>query len=79
MELSADEALKKGVEAHQAGQTQEADCLYKATLNAQPKHPYANHNMGVLVAGAGKEAERLYKTILQAQSAHPDVNHSFIS
>jgi len=27
---------------------QEADRLYTAILQAQPKHPDANHNMGVL-------------------------------
>ena len=48
MELTLDEALKKGVEAHAAGQIQEAERLYTAILQAQPKHPDANHNMGVL-------------------------------
>ena len=54
MELTLDEALQKAVEAHKAGQIQEADRLYTAILQAQPKHPDANHNMGVLAVGAGK-------------------------
>ena len=48
MELTLDQALQKAVEAHKAGQIQEADRLYTALLQAQPKHPDANHNMGVL-------------------------------
>ena len=51
MELTLDQALQKGVEAHKAGKVQEADQLYTAILKANPKHPDANHNMGVLAVG----------------------------
>ena len=51
MELTLEEALLKAVEAHKSGQTQEADRHYTAILQAQPKHPEANHNMGVLTVG----------------------------
>ena len=47
MELTLDQALQKGIEAHKAGKVQEADRYYTAILKAQPKHPDANHNMGV--------------------------------
>ena len=68
MELTLDQALQKGVEAHKAGQVQEADRLYTAILKAQPKHPDANHNMGVLAVGVGKVQEALpfFKTALEA-------------
>ena len=59
MELTVDEALKKGVEAHQAGQTQEAERLYSFVLNAQPNHPDANHNMGALAVSVDKMPEAL--------------------
>ena len=59
MELTLDEALKQGIEAHKAGQIQEAERLYTAILKAQPKHPDANHNMGVLAVGVGKIQEAL--------------------
>ena len=55
MELTVHEALQKGIEAHTAGQVQEADRLYTAILKAQPKHPDANHNMGVLAVGVGPQ------------------------
>ena len=54
MELTLDQALQKGIEAHKAGQVQEADRYYTAILKAQPKHPDANHNMGVLIVGLSK-------------------------
>ena len=54
MELTLDQALQKGIEAHKAGEVQEADRYYTAILKADPKHPDANHNMGVLAAGIGK-------------------------
>ena len=70
-ELTVDQALQKGVEAHKAGQVQEADHLYTAILKAQPKHPDANHNMGVLAVGVGKVQEALpfFKTALEANPA----------
>ena len=46
MELTLDEALQKGIEAHKTGQIQDAERLYTALLQAQPKHADANHNLG---------------------------------
>ncbi len=54
MEFTLDQALQKGIEAHKAGKVQEADRYYTAILKANPKHPAANHNMGVLAVGIGK-------------------------
>ena len=68
MELTLDKALQKAVEAHKAGQIQEADRLYTAILHAQPKHPDANHNMGVLAFGVGmiEEALPFFKAAFEA-------------
>jgi len=59
MELTIDQAFQKAVEAHKAGQVQEADRWYTAILKAQPKHPDANHNLGVLAISIGKANEAL--------------------
>ena len=59
MELTLEQALQKGVEAHKNGNIQEADRCYTAILNVQPKHPDANHNMGVLAVGVGKVREAI--------------------
>ncbi|MDB9765005.1 tetratricopeptide repeat protein, partial [Planktomarina temperata] len=70
-ELTIDQVLQQGVEAHKAGQVQEADRLYTAILKDQPKHPDANHNMGVLAVGVGKVEQSLpfFKTALEANPA----------
>ncbi|AII85970.1 tetratricopeptide repeat protein [Planktomarina temperata] len=70
-ELTIDQALQQAIEAHKAGRVQEADRLYTAILKAQPKHPDANHNMGVLAVGVGKVQEALpfLKTALEANPA----------
>ena len=71
MKLTLAEALQKGIEAHKAGKAQEADQYYTAILKAQPKHPDANHNMGVLAVGVGKAEAALpfFKTALEANSS----------
>ena len=71
MERTLDEALKKGVEAHRAGQVKEAEEFYTVILKAQPKHADANHNIGMLAVGVGKTEEALafFKTALEANSS----------
>ena len=70
MELTLDQALQKGIEAHKAGKVQEADRYYTAILKTNPKHPDANHNMGVLAVGVDKVREALpfFKTALEANA-----------
>ena len=69
MEVTLDQALQKGIEAHKAGKAQEADRYYTAILKANPKHPDANHNMGVLAVGVGKVEEALpfFKAALESK------------
>ena len=68
MELTIDAALQKAIEAHKAYQIEDADRLYTAILKAQPQHPDANHNMGVLAVGVGQidAALPFFKTALEA-------------
>jgi tetratricopeptide (TPR) repeat protein len=78
MEMTLDQTLQRGIKAHKAGQNQEADRLYTAILQTQPKHPDANHNMGVLTVGVGKVKEALpfFKTALEA---NPSVSQFWLS
>ena len=78
MQLTLEEALKKGIEAHKAGRTQEAEQLYAAILNAQPKHPDANHNMGVLAVGMGKLDEAL-PFFKRALDSNPSIRQYWLS
>jgi tetratricopeptide (TPR) repeat protein len=68
MEMTTEAALQKGIKAQKSGQVQAADRCYTAILQVQPKHPDANHNMGVLAVSIGKVQEALpfFKTALKA-------------
>ena len=67
MELTLDSALKKALDAHRNGHVQEADQFYRAILKAQPTHPEANHNLGILNVGLGnmEDALLLFKKALE--------------
>ena len=53
-ELTIQEALRLGTEAHQAGNIRDADRYYTAILKAQPNHPEGNHSMGLLAVSLNK-------------------------
>jgi protein O-GlcNAc transferase len=68
MELTIEQALQRAVEAHKAGRLQDAESLYRAILQTQPKHPDANHNLGVLAVSLNntEAALPLFKIALEA-------------
>ena len=78
MELTLDQALKNGIEAHRAGKVQEADRYYTSILIAQPKHPDANHNMGVLAVGVDKIQEAL-PFFKKALETNPGIDQFWLS
>ena len=78
MELTLEQALQKGIEAHKAGNAQEADRYYTAILKANPKHPDANHNMGILGVGVGK-AEAALPFFKAALKANPKIDQYWLS
>jgi len=70
MVLTTEQALQQAVEAHKAGKLQDAEAQYRAILQAQPKHPDANHNLGVLAVSLNKSELALpfFKTALEVNS-----------
>jgi tetratricopeptide (TPR) repeat protein len=68
MKLIIDQALQRAVEEHKAGKLQDAESLYRAILQAQPNHPDANHNLGVMAVSLNKTevALPLFKIALEA-------------
>jgi tetratricopeptide (TPR) repeat protein len=54
MRLTIDQALQQGVVAHKESNLEEAERLYRAILQAQPEHPDANHNLGVIAVSSNK-------------------------
>ena len=78
MELTLDQALQKGIKAHRAGEVQKADCYYTAILKVNPKHPDANHNMGVLAVSIGR-VEQALQFFMTALEANPNVAQFWLS
>ncbi len=71
MKITIDEALQRGIEAQKADQLAEADSYYTAILNVQPRHPEANHNMGLIVLSRGslEKAITFFKIAIEANPA----------
>jgi len=78
MELTIEQALQQGVAAHKAGNLQEAERAYQAILGSQPKHPDANHNLGLIAISVNQveAALSLFKTALEA---NPNLEQFWIS
>lgn len=72
------QALESAVNAQNSGRTQEADRIYTALLEADPKHPHVNHNMGILgiTAGQPEQASLYFKVALESD---PTVEQFWIS
>ena len=71
MELTVDQSLQLGIAAHNAGNVQEAERLYRAVLQSEPTHPQANYSLGLIAISLGKSA-----TALALFKAALDVNPS---
>jgi predicted TPR repeat methyltransferase len=78
MELTIDEALSRGVAAHRDGKLQAAEGFYRAILQSHPKHPDANHNLGLIAVSMNKSdaALPLFETALEAS---PNVDQFWLS
>jgi len=64
--------LNAGFQAHQRGELQSADALYRSVLDIDPSHIDALHLSGLCAAQAGNlpRAQALFKQVLQAQPLH---------
>ena len=79
-ELSIDQALQLAIENHKLGRLQDAQRIYAAILKAQPQHPDANHNLGVLELSLKrtKNAVTFFKVALQAKPTQAQYLLSYI-
>ena len=78
MKLTIDQALQQGVAAHKEGKLQDAERLYRAILQAQPNHPDANHNLGVIAVAACKPLDAAPRFRL-ALDANPKIEQFWLS
>ena len=77
-EVTLEEALRLGIEAHKSGNIQEADRYYTAILGVKPDHPDANHNLGILAVGVGKVDQAL-PLFMKAVESNPSVAQFWLS
>ena len=70
--------IEQAVEAHKAGKLEEAEAIYRAILKEQPKHPDANHNLGVLAISVNKIAAAL-PLLRTALEANPNQGQYWLS
>ena len=78
MEQAVDQTLQQGVAAHNAGNLQEAERFYRSILEVQPKHPDANHNLGLIVVSMGQSgvALPLFKSAIDV---NPNIEQFWLS
>ena len=78
--LTLDQAFQQAVTRHKAGDLNGAEQLYRAILQANPQHPDANHNLGVLAVQVQKPsvALPLFKTALEANPGQQQYWLSYI-
>jgi len=66
---SIDQAIDQALQQQAGGRLQEAERLYRSVLAAEPRHPEANHNLGVVLLELNRTQEALthLKTALDAE------------
>ena len=80
MVLTVEQALKKGVAAHNEGRLQEAERFYRSILKSIPNHPDANHNLGLLAVSSREvnAALPMFKTALETNPSKEQFWLSYI-
>tara|TARA_Y100000389_G_scaffold201489_1_gene244342 strand:- start:5442 stop:7292 length:1851 start_codon:yes stop_codon:yes gene_type:complete len=71
MELTIGEVLQQGMALHREGKLRDAQNFYHAILRASPKHPDANHNLGLISISLNKISEAIpfFKAALDEDSS----------
>jgi tetratricopeptide (TPR) repeat protein len=66
--MTLEQTLQTAITHHKAGELEDAEQLYRAILTEEPKHPDANHNLGVLLKQGDKANVALpfFKTALES-------------
>ena len=73
-----EQTLQQGIAAHNTGNLQEAERLYRAILEVHPRHPDANHNLG-LIAVAENQSGAALLLFKIAVEANPNIEQFWLS
>lgn len=73
-QMTIQQALELGTSAHLAGQKQRAETIYRQILAADPAHPDALHQLGLLAIDAGNLplAEQLISRAISSRADEPN-------
>jgi len=76
--MNKEQTLQQAIIHQKAGELQEAEQLYRAILNDEPKHPNANYNLGVLLNQNG-QFEAALRVLKIALETNPNQGQFWIS
>ncbi len=78
MKPTIEQIMQEAIAAHKEGKLEDAERLYRLIFKSQPKHPDANHNLGVLAVSVNNvsAALPLFKTALES---NPNVKQFWLS
>ena len=78
MELTVEQMLQQGVAAHNSGDFKEAERLYRAILQIQPKHLKAIYNLGQIAVSMGQSGLALSQ-FKSAIDINPNIEQFWLS
>lgn len=78
MKVTLRQAWEKGLAAHRDGRLEDAERLYKAILEAEPRHAEANHNLGVLLVSMGRANDAL-PMLKKAVDTNPSIDQCWLT
>jgi tetratricopeptide (TPR) repeat protein len=77
-DMVIEQTLQAAITHHKAGETQDAERLYRSILNEQASHPDANHNLGIILK-QGDQIEAAVVFFKTALDANPNQGQFWIS
>jgi predicted Zn-dependent protease len=77
---SIENAMQRAIDSHRGGRLSEAEAIYIDVLRAMPRHPDANHNLGVVFARTKRAAQGLgyFVAALETDPTSPQYWLSYI-
>src|SRR5690606_37793929 len=75
---SVDSLVQAAVESHRAGDVAAAEVQYRRALAADPEHPEAHHNLGIILLQRG-DADAGFAHVETALANDPSREHCWLS